>query len=281
MRIKLKYTSIILFIFISVQLYGHKQDSNPAKEKFSADCISGFLAAPITAIKIESGVQGCFGRQWNVINYRKRVNKLVTATYSSEQLHTPAKFHKFRNSIKVAKLRDVLIKISREPDMLPKLKDFNINGSDIYEYLQLLKNRSKIRCIEEKDIPFYKSVPDKLSTIDREIFRKILLSNELYISTSEHWFSIEIENKKGDLLKLSNRYSLVPHPWHLPLKCTYKGRSFKCWSFELSRLINSCLPDRFHDKDVFANSRLIMFIAEYLKFEKRVNESFIIDNQEN
>ena len=249
-------------------LYSLK-DHTPQKY-FPEFPIKSFLDLPVKSFSINSGSQGCFHSVNNKVNY-ERINDstFATATFSVNDF-MDKKPSTFKNQVSGITLTNTLIAINSNPSVIPSLKDFQITEKEKQSYLTLVDKRLKDKGTDDisgkrkinKD--FYYSVLQMLDTLDNSVIQHVLNQTETGWSTTSNWFTIQIINENNDTLNISRNYYINTLPWNLPWMFEYKGLNFNCYSINFSRLINSCIPDKFMGKGAFDNSVLIMEIADYL-----------------
>jgi len=228
--------------------------------------INAFLSSPINAFVISSGSTGCFHHTETAVRYNRKDNYVFKATGVTGNGLPESTI--FTNSLNGNQLISILAAINSDPSGIPSIKDFKITEGDIKKYLALVDTQWKYEDVysNRKKInkAFYYSVPKKLDTLSRATIKNALSGSESVYSTTSNWFSIQFVNENNDTVSCSSMYYTSPYPWSLPWQIDYKDLKFKCYSIELSKFINSCIPNDFQQKKVFDNSLLIMQFARYL-----------------
>jgi hypothetical protein len=229
-----------------------------------------FLESPVKSFTINSGSRGCFHNMFEEVTYNIRQDNVLSTESYLELNSRDKKTKRFNNELIVKELNYLLNTINDKPSVLPRLIDFHITNKDKKNFLSLvnqqLKNKSNDDFFGRKKIDekFYMTIPNRLDTLNDTILHEVLYKSEGIISTTRNWFTIQIINSKNDTINISRNYYLHSSPWNLPWEFEYKGSYFNCYNIELSKFINSAVPDEFEGKSYFDNRILIMQIADYL-----------------
>lgn len=242
--------------------------------------LKSFLSFPVKSFIINAGSHGCFHLNKNIVTYEKMndstfSNLEVYYNDHSEESSSPKDNQSnFKCYPSASILSNILTNINMNISAIPTLKDFQITEQDKKNYLLSVDERIKSEENEYHDTKienkeFYYSMVSMIDTIGNDIVPELLNQQERWISTTSHWFSIQIINENNDTIKISRDYYVSTLPWNLPWKFEYKGLWFNCYSIDFSKFINSCIPDNFMDKEVFDNKLLLMQIADYLWNKKK------------
>ncbi|HLP27604.1 MAG TPA: hypothetical protein VK147_03115 [Candidatus Didemnitutus sp.] len=232
--------------------------------------LSDFVSSPTASLSISSVGRGCFNYDNDIIVYSRTSDTTLQSTNVSISSNANPRPSRFKRSIRVDSVLQVLDDINSNPATIPSMRDFRITSKDKSNYRSMVdanvRNNKKYNEFAENsfDKSFYYSVPNMLDSLPDSILTQVLNSRERFASTSSSTIAVQLVNNNGDTLIASRHSYSNGYPWNLPWKIEYKGLTFTNYSIEFSRFINSCLPDGFMGKEVFDNRMLIMKIANYL-----------------
>ncbi len=240
--------------------------------------IDDFITSGLKSFTISAGTSGCFHYQRNEIIYTSKDGKTLETNNVSEEKSSMVGQKTiprvFRNEVENGTFTQVLKTINSAPETIPKLADFQITGTDIKNYLNLvdeqLKSKKSNYPNRKKPIDkiFYNAVPKMLDTLKDSVIREFLSQRERIWSTTSYWFDVKLVDQNNDTITVSRKYFESPLPWNLPWSFEYKGQNFTCYNLEFSKFIYTCIPQNFMNKGLFDNKILLMQLADYLYYRK-------------
>ena len=238
------------------------------------------------SIDINSGSQGCFHSFSDDIEYQKDSDSTFSAigyhsTIPGRVMHGSDSLtisqppqqdlscFPFKKCITAAAIIKILRDINSNPKSIPELSSFAIEDRDKANYLALVDTLIVHQSFGnpfplKKHRQFCRDILNSISTIDCGTINSVFDKAVGLWSTTENWFVVSMVNAQNDTLIARSDCSETPLAWHLPWLFIYKGYHIKVKNLEFSRLIKSCLPENFFEKEYFDNKYLLLNIADYI-----------------
>ena len=238
--------------------------------------LSSFLTCPIKKLIIKSGSSGCFHRDEYRIEYNTNQDSLFTSALISYYRGLNDRIDSaFECKVSQVQLYNLLKKINKNPEETIEIQNFNITEEDISHYfaelerhrMQFSKHNSKKKASNSKS--FYDSIPYMLDRIDKTTLYEILNMDEGVISTTRHWFEVDIINQNNDTCRMRSIYYLNGNPWFIPWHFECNGLHFNCYNVELSHYIKNCITEDSPEKKVFDNAVLLWKIGDYYWYKRQ------------
>ncbi len=249
--------SSVIILDYNDNSYLYSLPANKLSVYVPVEPIAPFLKAPVVYASITNDYNACFNNRSSKLTYARSSTPSVlhASRYKMEgdggveRHYNYKKTKAWRHAVNVHQLQTILQAVNEGPVSMPTIKDFGI---------------------ATKDRQRHPAAASRLDTICIPVLKEIFDQFENGGSgQASNWFMITMVNSKKDTLLFVRRYGRDPHSWHLPWMVWYHKTSFKCYSLDFSRFINSCIPSDFEGKKLFSNDELLKYIEQY--FESRSN----------
>ncbi len=232
--------------------------------------LTDFLKFPVTSMKIKGEYHGCWDEIISYIEFKREDGKLISVKYTNNK-HKSDSIIEFKHQIETETLNNVLHSINKEPDNISEPRDFNFTQEHIDCYLKFVRENDYM-CIPED---FYCKVPSILDTVNSDLFKHILsYFRESPVNNHPLNLKIVIFNQVDDSIEIKAAINDSDIAWGFPWSIEYNSMRFLNLDIELSRFINSCLPDDFPSKQFAEFNYLFKEIGDYFNWVNGVSEKY-------
>jgi hypothetical protein len=219
-----------------------------------------FCAKEIKAIVFSKGSQGCFHHSSDEMVYELEGGSFVLSRKTNPGVGETAYLKDNADEIDQQPVTEFVKKIPKIYEAFATINDLGFTQKEYDEckrniltyktFLESSPAKEKVRAKEKEgaftfyvnNLDFNKLITlvDSVKTIDQRVLYNILLSSDLW-STTSFWAKIVLINADNEMLEIKNTY-YEPTAFNFPWVITLNGTTSITMSIEINRFLTSVFP---------------------------------------